>query len=345
VLFDRLHRHVGADQVIVAAHVGGRYADVRRYHDTELCRLVEVTSCWGVFEWLLWEALEAGQIVGVVCNSDGHKGRPGAEGPGAGEFGIAGGLTCVLAAELTRDAVFDALRERRCYGTTGPRIDLSFEVDRRPMGAVFEAGGDVTARASVKAAGPVESLTLLRGREPVVVVRAAAFDDVASSRRIRVRWQGARIRGRGRRVRWSGAIRAQEARIQAARTFAFDSAADGIAEQTDHEVRFRSQTTGDADGIDLWLDQTERGSILFDSPAGRCQAAFDELQPERSWSLGGIDMQLSIQRYPEHVTTRELSLTAPLSPPPGRQTPYLVKVTQIDGNLAWSSPVYVTRPG
>ncbi len=154
VLFERLHRHVGADNAIVAAHVGGRYADVRQFHDADLCRLVEVASCWGVFEWLLWDALDAGQIVGVVCNSDGHKGRPGAEGPGAGEFGIAGGLTCVLAPELTRDAVFDALRERRCYGTTGPRIDLSFEIDGQPMGSVLEVDGDVTASGVGQDDGP-----------------------------------------------------------------------------------------------------------------------------------------------------------------------------------------------
>lgn len=343
VLFDRLRSQVGPDRVIVAAHVGGRYADVRRYHDPDLCRLVEVASCWGVFEWLLWDALDAGQLVGVVCNSDGHKGRPGAEGPGAGEFGIAGGLTCVLAPELTRDAVFDALRQRRCYGTTGPRIDLAFEIDGQPMGSVLEVEGEVTASAVVKAATPVESLSLLRGREQVAVVRPPPFDDVASSRRVRVRWQGARIRGRGRRVRWNGVIRAEKARIERARTFAFDSAADGITEQTEREVRFRSQTTGDADGIDLWLDQTERGGIVFDSPVGVCEVSFDELAPERTWRFGGMDMQLTIQRYPERVTEADLSLSIALSPPTGQRTPYLAKLTQVDGHMAWSSPVYVTR--
>jgi len=322
VLFDRLRRHVGADNVIVAAHVGGRYADVKRYHDGDLCPLVEVASCWGIFEWLLWDALDAGQIVGVVCNSDGHKGRPGAEAPGAGEFGIAGGLTCVLAPELTRDAVFDALRQRRCYGTTGPRIDLAFEIHGQPMGSVLE---------------------VLRGREPVAVVRPPAFDDVAASRRIRVRWEGARIRGRGRRVTWSGILRAEGAQIEKASTFAFDSAADGITEQTEREVRFRSRTTGDADGIDLWLDQAERGCIVFDSPVGQCQAAFEELTPERTWSFGGMDMRVTIQRYPEQVTERELSLSIALSPPADQRSPYLVKVVQTDGQMAWSSPVYVTR--
>jgi hypothetical protein len=343
VLFDRLREHVGVENVIVAAHVGGRYADVKQYHDADLCRLVEVASCWGVFEWLLWDALEAGQIVGVVCNSDGHKGRPGSEGPGAGEFGIGGGLTCVLARELTRDAVFDALRERRCYGTTGPRMDLSFEIQRQPMGSVIDADGEVEADAWVRTASPVESLVLLRGQEPVFAVRPPAFEDVASSRRLRLRWQGARIRGRGRRVTWSGVIRVEEARIERALTFAFDSTADGITEQTDREVRFQSQTTGDADGIDLWLDQTDHGRIAFDSPVGRCQVAFEELAPERSWNFGGMDVQLNIERYPERVTETHLRLSTGLSPPRGRAVPYLVKVMQVDGQMAWSSPVYVSR--
>jgi hypothetical protein len=245
---------------------------------------------------------------------------------------------------LTRDVVFDALRERRCYGTTGPRIDLSFQIDRRPMGSVLEVDGDAIASASVRTAAPVESLALLRGREPVALVRSPALT-TSRSRRVRVRWEGARTRGRGRRVTWSGVIRAEGSRIERARTFAFDSAADGITGQTDREVRFRSQTTGDADGIDLWLDRTEGGRIVFDSPVGSCQADLKELLPARTWSFGGIEMRVTIQRYPEEVTERELSLRVALSPPAGQRTPYLVKATQVDGHVAWSSPLYVTRRG
>jgi hypothetical protein len=146
-------------------------------------------------------------------------------------------------------------------------------------------------------------------------------------------------------VRWSGRIRAEGAKIESARTFSFDSAADGITERTDHEVGFRSQTTGDADGIDLWLDQTESGLVAFDSPVGRCRATFEELAPERSWDFGGMDMRVTIQRYPERITERELSLRVALAPPSGRRTPYLVKATQVDGHMAWSSPVYLTTPG
>ena len=212
MLFKRLHQTVGAEQVLVAAHVGGRYADIRQYFDQELGSLVEVLSCWGIFEWLLWDAFEQGYVVGVMCNSDGHKGRPGAEGPGAGEFGIRSGLTCVLAEELTRDSVFAALKSRHCYGTSGPRIDLAFDVNGYGMGSAIDLSGKCIASASVKCTAPLESLTLFQGRTPLHVCQPAAFSETEQSYRVRVSWQGARIRGsRTARVTWDGTIRAYKA--------------------------------------------------------------------------------------------------------------------------------------
>ena len=110
---------------LLIPHVGGRYSDVR-FHDP-MQRSVEVHSAWGTFEWLLGDALARGQRVGIVCNSDGHKGRPGASYPGASEFGSYGGLTCMLAPELTRAALWDALVRRHHYGTTGARIHLEVQ--------------------------------------------------------------------------------------------------------------------------------------------------------------------------------------------------------------------------
>ena len=78
-------------------------------------------STWGTFEWLLHDAFDKGFRVGVVCHSDDHKGRPGATKPGASTFGAIGGLTCYFMPELTRDALFEALRRRRASGTTPSR--------------------------------------------------------------------------------------------------------------------------------------------------------------------------------------------------------------------------------
>src|SRR3954452_13100348 len=86
-------------------------------------------------EWLLHDALDQGYRVGILASSDGHKGRHGASHPGASLFGAYGGLSCPLAEGLARADLFDALRRRHHYATTGCRAVLdvraTFEGDAR----------------------------------------------------------------------------------------------------------------------------------------------------------------------------------------------------------------------
>src|SRR5262249_14405544 len=137
----------GRDDVMLIPHIGGRYADIVGFHDPALEPVVEIYSDWGRFEWLLEDAIRQGYKVGVVANSDGHKGRPGAALPGAWTLGAYGGLTCVRAEPLTREAVFDAIKARRCYGVTAAqRIHIELAVNGLPMGAAGRTEGPVTVR-------------------------------------------------------------------------------------------------------------------------------------------------------------------------------------------------------
>ena len=120
----QLFTTLAGQDVVAYAHVGGRWADVHFAHDPKIETAMEIHSAWGTFEWLLLDALEDGHRCGVVCNSDGHKGRPGASYPGTSGFHAYGGLTCFIAPELTRDAIFECLRRRHHYGTTGNRLHL-----------------------------------------------------------------------------------------------------------------------------------------------------------------------------------------------------------------------------
>ena len=344
VFFARLARLVPRDQVIIGSHVGGRWADVKAYFDPEAHNLVEVVSGWGVFEWMLFDALDCGHVVGVMCNSDGHKGRPGAEGPGAGEFGIAGGLTCVLASELSRAGVWEALCSRRCYGTTGARILLDVQIAGALMGAVVTNVDSVDIRARVVGAAPLEALQVYRGRALLAEVQPPEFGrDLGDSNRSRLMWSGSRMRGRGRRVDWSGIIRTTEATIVEATTVSFDSAADGITVTEPQAVAFQSQTTGDCDGIELVLDDGRVGSLVFNSAAGTTEIDLAGLGHEPlCFDYGGLDMQLVVQRYPERVEALELTLETVDQPPGEGQAAYFVKAIQCDGEMAWSSPVYVS---
>ena len=344
-LYDRLKQHVPAADRLVCAHVGGRYANLREYFDPDVVVLVELVSCWGVFEWMLWDALERDYIVGVMANSDGHHGRPGAEGAGRADFGIENGLTCVLADSLSRDAVFDALQARRCYSTTGARIWLDFQANGVPMGSVMTGMDEpVSLVGRVVGCGPLEKLELFRGRELVQEVRPAAFARIGASQHIRVSWQGSRERGRQRRVVWDGEIRLLGNQLESVALFSFDTLADGLVTQAADRAQFISRTTGDRDGLDLVLAEAAAGELVFASAVAEIRlplAELDEANPRRIYHLGGVDMALTIERYPTTVVESTLELVWVDEPPAGQLTAYFLKATQVDGQMAWSSPIYI----
>ena len=64
-----------------------------------------------------------------------------------------GVVAVVIAPALTREAVFDALAERRTYATTGARIVLDFSVGGVPMGGRRRAGGRDGRRAGDRGLG------------------------------------------------------------------------------------------------------------------------------------------------------------------------------------------------
>jgi hypothetical protein len=76
-------------------------------------------------------------------------------------FFLTGGLVAVHAKKRTRDAIWQALRDRNVYGTSGDRILLWFDLlggegERRPMGSRLELEG--IPRFRVRAAGALAQL-------------------------------------------------------------------------------------------------------------------------------------------------------------------------------------------
>ena len=99
----------------------------------------------------------------MIGSSDDHRGRPGRS-----HWGLAG----VWATELTRDAIFQGLYERRTLATTGVRILLDFSVDGAEPGqvAVVEGAADIEIRALAPSAiAWIELLHLPPGGERVEV--------------------------------------------------------------------------------------------------------------------------------------------------------------------------------
>ena len=360
-----IFRALEAEDAVVIAHVGGRYADIAYAHDGRLERTVEVHSTWGTFEWLLHDAFDQGFRVGVVCHSDDHKGRPGATRPGASTFGAIGGLTCYFMRELTRDALFEALRRRRHYGTTGTRIFIGLRaafaapvtgfvedpkvapsrgvsLREAAMGDIVRPGGvPMRVAAEVIGTAPIERVDVLHGKEVVATARPFAAADLG--RRVRLLWQGAEYRGRGRETLWKGKLALSDNRIARFAPVNFLNPERQVsATDLGAGLAWTSVTTGNLAGIDLWLDEASRGTLRVETNVVSGEIDLAALRDDVvSFDGGGLGRRLSIYRLPEADWSRRITLDHTVTFAGGTDLPVYLRVTQADGHQAWTSPIYL----
>jgi hypothetical protein len=142
------------------------------------------------------DALALGNRVGLMASADFHGPRPGHSllhadphlptlsewrrgGLGWGliwriwnEPSYPGGLTAFRASELTREAVFESLRNRRVYGTSQPhRIRVDLAVDGVAVGqadsevTVDAPAAERTVEVSVAGTAPVARATVVKNNE------------------------------------------------------------------------------------------------------------------------------------------------------------------------------------
>jgi hypothetical protein len=347
---DKMFQSLSGPEPFVFAHVGGRYADISM-HDEDLELAVEVHSAWGTFQWIVDDALERSYRVGIVGNSDGHKCRPGASYPGAGAFGCLGGLTCVRADRLDRDAVLAAYRARHVYATTGHRPLLDVDAttadgSRMMMGDVIETDDDAVELA-VSAAGtaPIEAIEVRNGGRVVHTHRPFGDDDLG--RCVKVIWSGAKVRGRDRIVSWDGRLRLRGNSIRRFEPINFWNPARGVRRTGRSALEWTSATTGGLAGVILHLDKPNVGAIEPDTAAHkcRCRVARVGIRP-KTYSAGGLGKQIQIYRVPEPRKARrceQVSFTFRVRKLARGDNPLYVRVAQRDGHLAWSSPIYVAK--
>ena len=361
---EELFRALEGEDAVVIAHVGGRYADITRAHDGRLERAVEVHSTWGTFEWMLHDAFAQGFRVGVVCHSDDHKGRPGATRPGASSFGAIGGLTCYFMPELTRDALFATLRSRRHYGTTGARIFLDlrgrfeeavtafsddpklgpaqhFEVRTVQMGDIVRPGAaTMRLEAEILGTAPIDQVDVFHGTRIAKTLRPYAAADLG--RRLRVVWQGAEYRGRGRETVWQGRLRLEGNRIVRFAPVNFLNPERQVREIIrGAELSWSSVTTGNLAGIDLWLE-TDGGTLGIETNVVSGNVELAAFADQRLvFDGGGLGRQISVYRLPEQDWARRIAIDHAVRFSGEADLPVYLRVTQADCHQAWSSPIYL----
>jgi len=163
-------------------------------HDPQVERLVEIHSVWGTSErsvkagnsFPIWggeaagrtviDALQRGYRFGFLGGGDIHDGRPGDElhhlqdEPDGYRELHRQGITGIWATALTREAVFDAMWNRRVYATTNARILLRFTVDGQPMGSQLPPAGPVAIHAHAMGTAPIARADLVHNGADVQTI-------------------------------------------------------------------------------------------------------------------------------------------------------------------------------
>lgn len=363
ILFEALQD----EQCFAYAHVGGRYADVAFAHDGRIEKSMEIHSAWGTFEWLLTDGFKLGHRCGVVCNSDGHKGRPGASYPGAATFGSYGGLTCFITDHLTRDSLFDCVRKRHHYGTTGSRIHVDVQAhfaqdatlfDEDPnlypqtptqqvrqvmMGDIVQSNEqEVDLEIEVVAGAAIERIEVRNGFETITTIRPYQQSDLGS--RLRVIWSGAEYRGRGRQSTWVGKARFDGTRITKMSKINAWNHERHLAKSGRNTIEWDAMTTGNFGGFDVWLDETPDATIELSCNHGRLNMPLADLSLDDSiLDAGGLDRKLRVFRLPEKLQSRQVHQRIKVPLKAVGDNPLWICVTTEDGFQAWSSPIFAFR--
>src|SRR5204862_3542584 len=272
---------------------------------------------WGTFEWLFRDALEQGYRVGILANSDGHRGRHGASHPGASLFGAYGGLSCLLADDLTRAGLADALRRRHHYATTGCRLVLDVRAAFDPeaqlyaddpqlgptactpvrtamMGDILRSDdASVEFRVEALASAPIERLEIRNGLEVLETWRP--YDEAALGRRIRVIWEGSEYRGRGRQTIWDGGCTLTDNAFERVIPINLWNLDKKLRQTGPTTLIWEALTTGGFGGFDAWLADPRSGTLRIDTPLVKCEIAITNIGLEDlAFEAGGIGRRIRV---------------------------------------------------
>ncbi len=353
--------------VIPHAHIPGDW----RMGDPKMQRLLEIASMHGTFEWFGNYYLKNGQQIGFVGASDNHEGRPGYSGRSSvGAFQNFGGLAAVMVPELTSGALFDAMRNISAYATSdAARIILDASLNASPMGKRQPYSDKRELQCRVMGTAPISSMDVIKNGG-VVFTRNFLTAPLESHCFVRINFtstseSGLRDTPRGDRI-WKGTIDVAKATIKSVfapgmpntykdKAFIDPNNPSRIILHTEtrgkgNNIILELAKAGRSTQIDIHLDATkEHGNtypIVYKPSSFEAEDFSLRLSDFRD---GALTKAFTTGSYTDHVSFELIDPSAPFDQEisfydlenPGHGDYYYVRVTQLDGALAWSSPWWV----
>jgi len=321
----------------------------------------------GVSGSTIEDALARGIRVGIIASNDSHHNLPAVHG---------WGLMGCYARELTRKALWEAFAERRAYGVTGDRIELDFTAEGAMMGAVIEKRGAVRALVRVRGRDALDRIELLRNNRVIAThCHNGRWEPPAGPQRLRCRL---RIEaGWGPKPEdipdlpprdWQCSIEVPDGIVRDAVPcwglpgqwigqtggsrcdFGFRTwqSSTLCTQATNFELEGRPADTVtirlEGKTVTMTLAEAMAGSRIvhyMDEAAERVRRTFgaDPDSMKRNDRIYFCGHKVKVHRaIPQAGLSAELDHTD--ADPPGGENFYRVRVTQRNGQAAWSSPIW-----
>jgi hypothetical protein len=298
----------------------------------------------------LWER---GVRVGVIGSTDDHLGFPGAYGEG---------LAAVYADELSRESILEAVKARRTYGVSKDRIELDFRLNGHYMGESVPQTDRRSMKVKVKGKDVVDRVEILKNNR--VIYRNHPVDKLPGSDRwqkpvfcrVEFGWGPWGDLSMERICDWKFAIEITGGKILSA-TPCFQSGpydetrynelsssenSCGVTSYTSRKQAFAEQATN---SIILEIQGTPGTELLLNLEKPQkliAKKAFKDLEKSNEIVFTGpfTSESLMVHRLVFHENYyAEFDFE---DRDPGKSTDwYYARVTQANGSLAWSSPVWV----
>ncbi len=372
----RTIRTTGGDAIAIPHHIGyrppGRGIEWSAYTE-EVSPVVEAMSMHGAaesgegpFPYLhtmgprdvastYQHGLALGHRVGIIGSSDHHSGHPGSYGHGR---------LAVWADELTREGIWAAIQARRTYALSGGDQRVALRVGDHFMGDVAPATPVREVRVEVVGSGPVDSVELLyRNRvverrdagvgrgEPTLTSPVRTHLEVGWAEvGVPVRWEvaveveGGRLIGVDPRFRGLHVVAPQDMDEREYAVSEWSRTSSGGARFTTRTEGNVNSATPGMQGLALDIEGDERtvlvatfngheeriplASLVAGSQTGRLGGF---LAPAWSFSRAVGRAERTVRMELEHRPER----------PSDERDWYTVRVRQVDGQAAWTSPVWV----
>lgn len=299
--------------------------------------------------------LKRGLRFGFTAGTDDHFGYPGA---------YREGVTGVWAKQLTPEAIFDAIRNRRTYGATGDRIAVEFTMNDAPMGSQLPSSTKRHAEVAVKGEDPIHMVELVKNGR--VIRRHFPEDDAPESTAVPARSKIRLQYGWGpwaavdltRVCDWDMRLRIENGRFEQVQGYFQagpyeEDRRDRLQRVSDRELHLRSFTSRREAFLEdptkslvceVVADPDARLVVELSEPSSlERKIPLQQLTSENDVTFTGV---FTSESFIVHRLARPEEYAVRVSwdddaPDNGDGDWYYVRVRQHNGELAWSSPIWI----